>query len=104
MKFNTPKEMYDTIVCKIEDLYCPTEELYAFLYGGEDDNSICAYWVSPDEAIKLQALAKENDEYWGAFLGVGGSIYENNDEDRPTPMDFCEEYYDREWIKCSDVC
>lgn len=100
MRFNTPHEMYETIAMAGIDLFCPEEELYAFLYS---DDSIAVYWVSPDEAVKLQKMAAEANEYWGAFLGIGGRIYEFNDEERPDPINFCEEYFDREWIKCSDV-
>ncbi len=60
---------------KVNDYYNPITEQYVFLYN--DNNSIAVYSnIDEAEAQKLSALANETDEYWGAFLGVGGYIYD----------------------------
>jgi hypothetical protein len=100
MRFNGSGELFNAIMSN--DMYCPEENLYAFLYN--DDDAICVYdWITPEVAADLQKHAKEHDEYWGAFLGVGGEIYEFNDEDRPDPLDFCLQYCKCNWVKCEDV-
>ena len=108
--FADAKEMNDLITGGT-DLYCPSEELYAFVYN--DEGSICYYGIGQYEAVELQKEAARDEEYWGAYLGVGGHICDTpeylmengytNPEEHYKAMDFCEDYYDREWIKTSDV-
>ena len=70
MRFKNEKEMIEH-VRKESDIYSPSLELYAFLYS--DKGAICTYSVAHDHALKLS----QEDEYWGAYLGPGGSIYDN---------------------------
>lgn len=78
IKLNTEKfRSASSFLEKIEenDYYNPITEQYVFLYN--DNNSIAVYSnIDEAEARKLSALANETDEYWGAFLGVGGYIYD----------------------------
>ena len=100
MKFNSAKEMLSTITSGV-DLYSPTEQKYVFVYNDRD--SICEYYIDPFEAIDLERKASETGDYWGAFLGIGGCIYDE-DDDYYTPISFCEDYYDSEWIPTIKVC
>lgn len=104
-EFSSPREMLEEIQAGT-DLFCPDECLYVFLYS--DDGAICSYRIGYWDALKLQDMAEEFDDYWGAFLGTGGSIYDDPSHDGFNPkyasnMDFCEEYYRCEWIDCEDV-
>lgn len=86
MKFANAQEMYDMIVHS--DIYNDEKELYAFLYN--EEGAICVYHITNDEAKKLEQKKKNFDEYWGAFLGIGGTIYDD-------PMEFCNDQYKGCW-------
>lgn len=109
IKFNNWKEMYDKIVEEGCDLYSPSEELYVFGYN--DSGSIAYYSIDNKEAKELSESAIVDDEYWGAYLGVGGYINDIGDdyeelwiqgkqyeerEDNHAFM-FCKELYKFEW-------
>ena len=105
--FSSGKEMLDAIQAGA-DLYSPTEELYVFLYNGS--GSICVYQgIDLEEAEELEWEARENEEYWGAFLGSQGSgiyddpSYEYFSPDKMSNLDWCEANYDKFWIRTSDV-
>lgn len=94
MTFSNGKEMLD-IIQSGTDLYCPYKETYVFLYGEE---SICHYdWINKEHATHLATEAKASNEYWGAFLGVGGHIEEDGDE-----LDWCERMFHYAWIDTKD--
>lgn len=100
MGYCSGKEMLDAIRGGT-DLYCEELELYVFLYN--EAGSICYYYISPEEAKDLQKQSEKWDEYWGAFLGVGGHIvddpsYEEYDEDQLSNLEWCEQMFDHKWI------
>lgn len=72
-KFSSANDMLEKI--KVNDYYNHITEEYVFTYNDRD--SIAVYNIDKDEAKKLSKQAKENDEYWGAFLGPG-VIYMTN--------------------------
>lgn len=88
MTFSSGQDMYD--ILDSGDIYNPEKELYVFLYN--DAGAVCAYNVSKYEAKELELKSKESGEYWSAFLGVGGSIYDE-------PMEFCDANYNGNWYK-----
>ena len=103
--FNSAEEMLDALISG-EDLYNVATGTYVFGYN--DCGSIAVYDLSYEEAAELQEQTEEYEEgemYWGAFLGPGGSIYDDPSyeyytEDQPSNMDFCEEYYNwNGWIR-----
>ncbi len=75
MKFHSVEEMRQAL--QEGDLYCERTNEYVFTYN--DGGSICIYTIPLDEAYKLEKMAREDDEYWGAYLGVGGDIYDDED-------------------------
>ena len=95
MKFTTAQEMLEFIQDG-NDLWSQSAETYVFVYN--DAGSICVYSIDKEKAKQLASDAKEYDEYWSAFLGIGGSIYddpsyENYTEDQMNNLDLCEELY-----------
>lgn len=92
MRFATTKEMMDALLkC---DLYSVESERYVFTYN--DGGSICIYYIDKDEARKLAQMAHEDDEYWGAYLGTGGTVYDE-------PEWKLEELIAEDWIDTRDV-
>lgn len=69
-----------------KDLYSPSLELYLFAYN--EDGAICAYTVTEEKAQELN----KQEEYWGAYLGAGGNIYDN------VKGSFENEYKVDDWI------
>lgn len=86
MKFNSAEEMLEFIQDG-NDLWSPSEELYVFVYN--EDGAVCTYSIDLTEAKELSLKAELYDEYWSAFLGWGGSIY-----DPPRNLKLCEILYD----------
>lgn len=78
MKFSNDNELLSYLQ-NDGDLYSAEAEIYAFCYN--DRGAIAYYNVTEKEASKLAALAREMNDYWGAFLGVGGRIIEPDDEE-----------------------
>lgn len=74
MKFNSSKKMREYIQSG-RDIYSPSLEIYMFLYN--EEGAICQYSIRQDEAKELN----EKDEYWGAYLGTGGIIYDDPVDD-----------------------
>ncbi|MDE6021605.1 MAG: hypothetical protein K2H01_11495 [Ruminococcus sp.] len=102
MKFNTAQQMLDYINSN-HDLYSPKAEIYVFNYN--EAGSIATYHITKDEARELSNKVKSGDEdYWAAFLGVGGSIWydpshECYQEGQMSNLDRCEELLEFEdWI------
>lgn len=80
MKFNSAVEMLDFINGEngtvSHDLYSPKRETYVFSYN--DARSIATYHITKEEAKKLSEESKAaSGEYWGAFLGPGGEIWDD---------------------------
>lgn len=105
-KFDSPRAMLEQIYSG--DIYCPDEELYVFQYN--DIGSIACYSVSIGDAIILQEnIANSDEEYWGAFLGIGGAIFDDpayiyyDPDKHMSNEDFCSGYYKYTWIDCNDV-
>lgn len=98
MTFRTPSAMHYAIMSG-KDLYSPELETYVFSYN--DEGSICEYRIRPEEAYDLAQDAEMANEYWSAFLGLGGGIYD--EYSNQTPMDFCKEFYTFDWIETKDV-
>ena len=89
MKFESAKDMYEE--ARDCDLYNKELELYVFGYN--DFGALCYYHIDEEEAEELRRKSRENDdEYWGAFLGIGGYVLDD--------MDFYPEDYDEDNEKC----
>lgn len=97
-----------TLIQSGTDLYCPTEGKFVFLYN-EDGAIACYDNIDLDEAVNLEKQSRLYDEYWGAFLGVGGKIWDSpkSADFKPEPgcsnLDFCEAYYKLPWMNTKDV-
>ena len=98
--FKSAEEMLEYIQAG-HDLYDQVNDTYVFVYN--DAGSIAVYdWIDNDYAAKLA----EKDEYWGAYLGPGGDIYEDPshedyDEDYGTSnLEWCEDHYKDGWMDC----
>lgn len=100
-EFKNGEEFLDALDCG--DYYNPITETYVYVYN--DCGSICFYSVDVEYAKEL--IKKQLDwdgEYWGAFLGRGGSIvdseeYDEYEEGDCTPLDWCEGNYEGIWLK-----
>lgn len=84
-----------------QDLYSPSAGIYIFGYN--DRGAVATYDISHDEAEELIQKANESDEYWGAFLGIGGTIYDAFDKDNSpsstTNLDKCAELAEiKDWV------
>jgi hypothetical protein len=78
------------------DLYMPLLGMYVFHYN--EDGAVCVYYnITMPKALELEQKSREDDgEYWGAYLGVGGYIYDN-------PLEFCNEYFSEKWIATNKI-
>ena len=117
MRFKNWRKMYDYIV-EGNDLYDPKSGIYVFVYN--DANALCFYYLSLNEVLDLLTIRGNSNEYWGAYLGIGGSIlddYKYIDDEfrysddqamrdlylRPS-YDFCKENYLYDgWINTNDI-
>lgn len=102
MKFNSAQQMLDFINGG-NDLYSPKAEIYVFNYN--EAGSIATYRITTEEAGELANKVKHSEEnYWGAFLGIGGSIWDDPShecykEGQTSNLDRCEELLEWEdWI------
>lgn len=91
MQFNSSEEMEKTLLNDEIDLYCPEIGYYIFK-DSEDIKAFALYRISREEAKVLAEKARQNDSYWGAFLGVGGHVYHGEECE-----DFFQEYYKYNW-------
>lgn len=94
MKFYTAREMLDYINDN-HDLYSPKAEIYVFGYN--DAGSIATYPITSEEAAELSNESKRyGGEYWAAFLGIGGSIWDDPShecykEEQTSNLERCED-------------
>ena len=88
--FETGEQMLKAIRSG-SDLWSPSINKYVFLYN--DRGAICFYNIDQKQAKKLRELAKQNDEYWGAFLGAGGRIYDEYSD----ALEYCNSIYNESW-------
>ena len=104
-KFSSGHDMLDKI--RETDLYSPTLGVYVFLYN--EVGSIARYNIDVKEARLLETKVRESGEdYWGAFLGPGGVIYddpsyETYEDYAMSNLDYCNEVFTYDWIATSDV-
>lgn len=89
--FDSGEDMYDEILYHDYDLYSEAAELYVFPYNDKGD--IAYYHIAKDKAVRLEKESEAADEYWGAFLGVGGYICNEQEA-----LDFCNRHYQDGWI------
>ena len=96
MKFNSAEKILNFIQAG-NDLWSPSTNVYAFVYN--EEGAICTYNISCEEAVELSQQSKEhNNEYWSAFLGLGGCIY-----DPSKNLEICEQLYIADdWIIVSN--
>ena len=77
------------------DFYNKTTGEYVFKYS--ESGSIAVYRLDMEEALELQKKAMEDKQYWGAYLGPGGYIYDNPDRRDcnilETNIGYCEKNY-----------
>lgn len=79
------------------DLY--NLETFEYIFKYSEDGDICVYNLEEEEAQVLYEKSKESQEYWGAFLGVGGSIY---DYKNGSALEYCKnKFLCHEWINVS---
>lgn len=91
LNFKTPKEMEEILLKIGIDLYCPETGYYLFNYS-EEKKAFALYKIDNKEAKELAQKAREDESYWGAFLGPGGWVYENEDCD-----EFFKQHYQDNW-------
>lgn len=102
MKFETAQQMLD-FINDGNDLYSRQAEIYIFSYN--DAGSVCTYDIDKDEADRLAKQVNDsNENYWGAFLGVGGKIWDDPShecykEGQTSNLDCCESLLEIEdWV------
>lgn len=107
-QFSSPEEMLATINVANVDLYNPTTGQYVFNYNAA--GSIAVYDdIDLDDAKQLEKDAREGAEYWAAYLGPGGTIFDDpeypnfNEDTMTSNLEWCEEHYQEEWIATTDV-
>lgn len=83
ISFSSVENMVKTLQ-QDTDLYNIETEEYVFHYN--IDGAIAVYSISSGEAMELKAKADISGEYWGAYLGVGGTIYDD-------PAEYCKDNY-----------
>jgi len=86
-KFSNGRELLEEILCGT-DLYKSKTGQYVFLYN--DNGSIATYELSEKKVQKL----REEEEPWSWHLGVGGYIYDKEDD---ANLHWCEDNYKGEW-------
>ncbi len=95
--FQSAKEFISALVDEDKDLYNPLLNKYLFHYS--EAGAVAQYFITPRNARNLARESALSGEYWGAFLGFGGSIYEGAD------LEYLAEelYKEKGWMLCSDV-
>ena len=113
IKFNSWEEMYNAVVMDDIDLYSPEARMYVFHYNAY--GSLAYYDVDENEAKELAEQAMD-ENYWGAYLGVGGYILDIGDDyeklweqnrhyeerDDNSACWFCKDYYNCTWYDTKD--
>lgn len=86
------KQIRDIVVGELTDLYNVNTGAYVFCYS--ENGSMAVYYLSSEEAFDI--ACKAEDEYWGAFLGAGGNVYDD-------PMEFFEsDSANGVWVKADE--
>lgn len=86
------KQIRNIVVDELTDLYNLNTGAYVFLYN--IDGGICVYYLDSEEAYDIAKQAE--GEYWGAFLGAGGNVYDD-------PMEFFEsDSANGVWVKADE--
>ena len=104
--FKSGQEMLDFLLSD-EDLYNMDTRDYVFHYS--EDGSIATYDIGIEEAKKIAKEALAGQEYWGAYLGPGGWIYDDPssnfyDAECTSNLSYCNEVYNTgRWYKTSDL-
>lgn len=101
IRLASAKEMFEYLQ-DVGDLYSPDERIYVFNYS--ESGALAVYRICELRAKELSRDSKKADEYWGAFLGPGGSIYDVPGEQCGVDyaMKFCEDWYKSEWYDTRD--
>ena len=104
MRFNSPEQMLDAILNGEKDLYNVKTGDYVFHYS--ESGSIAVYNLTSEEAEELDKKAIENGEYWGAFLGGGGEIWDDPERaaenEQDCNLDYCKKVYALDgWVDVS---
>ena len=91
-KFKSGREMLETIQAN-HDLYNKELKVYVFLYN--EEGGIAVYnKITPETARQLNKdMLEAGERYWGSMLGVGGFIYDNNDEAEVDALKWCEDHF-----------
>lgn len=81
IRFSDWQEMYQCL-CNGVELY--NMETGAFVFQYNDAGALCMYNLSTEYVKEIAARAEEDDECWSAYLGTGGNILDdpNNEEYR----------------------
>lgn len=93
MKFQSAEQMLKYIT-DVGDLYSEKAEIYIFNYN--EAGSVCTYNIDREQAAQLSNEVNNSKEnYWAAFLGVGGQIWDDPTSDYyedgcATNLDCCE--------------
>lgn len=74
VSFKSPDDMLNLIKSG-KDFYNINTGDYVFNYN--ECGSIAAYTLSLEKAAEIQEKAKADKQYWGAYLGPGGRIYDD---------------------------
>ena len=99
LQFSSPEDFYNEL--QFSDMYCPELGYYVFSYN--DRGAVCHYDIDLEEAAELSKMSRKYNDYWAAYLGPGGHIWdaEGDTETPPNPgcsnKDFCEAYYNHKW-------
>jgi len=106
--FSSAEEMLDC--AQNHDLYNP--ETGAYVFGYNEAGALCEYILDEEEVKDIIVKRQNGDDcYWGGYLGPGGDIYddpedENLDEDELedlySNLNYCEDHYTENWVYCSD--
>jgi hypothetical protein len=101
MIFKSGSEMLEAL--KTNDLYNTETGEYVFSYN--EAGAVCVYVLNKSEAKEIAKKSQEDDEYWGAYLGPGGSIYDPEEVGMRSYSneDYCRDAAKRgNWIYTSD--
>ena len=89
MRFCTSNQFLEELVG--HDLYCIDLGMYVYTYN--DGGSVVQYYIDGDEAKALSQMANKANDYWEAYLGPGGHIYDGEDA-----LALLEEYMRYDWV------
>ena len=103
MGFSSPEQMLNTVLNDV-DLYNKITGDYVFHYNNA--GAIAVYNLTSEEADKLDSQSAESNEYWGAFLGVGGTIWDEpkraSENEQECNLDYCKSVFNLDgWVDVS---